>query len=167
MKFLNQLDQTKEGAMSRLAASRTNKGLSVKRAAHVVPPVQPRPNVSPRAWVLCEWLNSTSGEPCQPGPSAAAVVAVCVNEALSTDVKRRLMLMCDVADKYRNIAAVAPSVWLFPAGFFGFDAARFARDRNDPKCWPGLGDDGIATIIAGIKTNVLPRLPDQAVLVVG
>lgn len=83
-----------------------------------------------------------------------------------------MRLMRDVAALRTNLVSdPCPSLWIYPAGYFGFDALRFAQLRSekaDPApAWPALPADNLDNIQQLLVEKILPLYGARATLVVG
>ena len=70
-----------------------------------------------------------------PEGGALTIVAVYVHEQYSVNVDARIELMHDVARSESILPPDMPSLWAFPAGNFGFDAAAYANDDQHIAWW--------------------------------
>jgi hypothetical protein len=78
------------------------------------------------------------------------VITVCVDQAYDTAREARLELMGAVARRGRArgwVAAGAPTLWVFPGGYFGFDASKSRGPKSGGRglasqkrrnAWPGI-----------------------------
>lgn len=82
-----------------------------------------------RAWVAAGAMDA-QGMRCDPSQdSALTIVAVSVHEKCGSEIDERVALMRDVVRGTRLPEGTA-SLWVYPAGYFGFDAATTS--------WPGV-----------------------------
>ncbi|MEO5727332.1 MAG: hypothetical protein ABI134_33155, partial [Byssovorax sp.] len=95
-----------------------------------------------RAWVAAGAID-VHGRRCESSQDTALiVVAVSVHENCPVGVDARVALMGDVARATR-IPNGMPSLWVYPAGYFGFDAAAYSRhDGSD--AWPNVDSMEVA-----------------------
>jgi hypothetical protein len=111
------------------------------------------------AWAAVAWIDA-AGRCAQSGAEEAMpIFAVSVHEDYPTTLRDRLTLLEHVASEMgAHVPAGRPSLWLFPGGFFGFDAS----EGN----WLGLN-----TIAPGrIKrqlTTILTAFPSRATIAMG
>ncbi len=115
---------------------------------------------SPRAWVAQTWLRS-DGRRAETGErGAVCVFAACVYEQVSADPEVRLGLLREIGQGFASqVSPDAHSLWVFPGGYFGFDAAR----RN----WIDLTDADMRAIQRRMLSEVLPLFPAWSSVVVG
>ena len=124
------------------------------------------------AWVAVAWVDA-DGRKAAPERAAAALLAVCVHAAFSTDIAERCELVRRVATtvlaahpRLRDV----PSLWTFPAGYFGFDAWVFGflkRHKLDlGPSWPSLSTSDLAQIRACLRDDIR-ILPGGATVVLG
>jgi hypothetical protein len=100
------------------------------------------------------------------------VVAVCVNETLPVSDDSRFRLMRELAALRHEVAPEPfPAVWIYPGGYFGFDALRFAqllRAKEDPGlAWPQLPQGTLDSLQRTLAEQILPLHGPRATLVVG
>jgi hypothetical protein len=108
------------------------------------------------AWVAEAWINSDGGHALPEHRDAVWIFAVSVHEKYPTQEKHRIQLIRDVIARFRpRVPSKCRSLWVFPGGYFGFDAQRFE--------WPGFNIKYVERQIP----NVLKSLPRNATLVFG
>lgn len=90
-------------------------------AAQTQPPV--------RAWVAASAIDARGARCDSPKDSALNIIAVSVHERYAPGIKERVALMCDVA-RGKQIPQGTASLWVYPAGYFGFNASTIT--------WPGV-----------------------------
>ena len=107
-----------------------NRPSKKKRPATRRPPVV-TPKV--RAWVA-EARIDRAGNECHPkNKDSLAVFAVSVHEGYPIGLEERFDLMEDVGKRFRDrVPEGAPSLWVFPGGYLGFDPTT--------KSWPGFDE---------------------------
>ena len=120
----------------------------------------PFPAGAPLAWVARAWLNP-DGTAAQPGDAEAVrVLAVSVHAGVPTSVDARMDLLRSLAKEFQTeVPAGRHSLWVLPGGFFGFDSARHH--------WTGLSSVHAEAIAQRLLTDIAPKLPPLATLVVG
>lgn len=107
---------------------------------------QPQP--PGRAWIAAGAIDA-QGRRCDSfEKSALVIVTVCVHEERTTGIEARVALMGDVA-RSMPIPDGTPSLWVYPAGYFGFDAAMYARG-NRAAAWPGTEPGSVTAKLSNI-----------------
>lgn len=96
---------------------------------HTIQPIRPSSKKSeeqfttPRAWIAEGWVNHEWRLAQSSYEAALIVFAISVQESFSVAIRDRLHLINDVADYCSSrVPAGVPSLYVFPGGFFGFDA---------------------------------------------
>ena len=80
---------------------------------------------SPRAWVALGFANARGYEVQPEGKIALVICSISVRDSLNVALKDRLGLLDDVASRFtQQVRPGVPSLWVFPGGYFGFNAAR-------------------------------------------
>lgn len=85
--------------------------------------------LSVRAWVAVGAIDARGARCDSPEDGALIIVAVSVHEACATRIEERIALMRDVV-RSKQIPQGMTSLWVYPAGYFGFDAAAYARSDH-------------------------------------
>lgn len=107
-------------------------------------------------WVAEAWINSKGGETACDELGAVGVFAVSVYERYSADEHRRLWLLEEVARRLgSHVAADHDSLWVYPGGYFGFDAS--APRPFDQRAWPGFNAETVRTGLLEVLRNYPPR----------
>lgn len=98
-----------------------------------------------RAWVATGIIDG-DGNRCRVADERAlAIVAVSVNEGCAPEIEERIDLMRDVVrevERSKRIPAGVLSLWVYPGGYFGFDALEYSNG-DKAKAWSGLDPDDI------------------------
>jgi hypothetical protein len=116
----------------------------------------------PWCWVAEACIDSEGTEAAAQTPEALRVFAVSVHEQYPTDERQRLLLLQEVAQRLGSRAPPGcDSLWVYPAGYFGFDAAAF-RDGS-VEAWPGFD----VNVVRERLPTVLRGYPSLARLAVG
>jgi hypothetical protein len=114
------------------------------------------------AWVAEAWIDRDGYEGRPQQKNCLAVFAVSVHEAFPTGPEERLELLVAVGKQFRDrVPAAAPSLWVFPGGYFGFDPRAFHKDPATG--WPGFDE----TVIREALPSVLAAYPADARLAFG
>lgn len=121
-----------------------------------------RPLPSPRCWIAHARLRRDGTFTQAPPETALEVFAVCVHEAFPARPAERLALMQQVV---RSRTPQGPSLWVFPAGYFGFDARLFAL--RDPVHRPWAHPADLPRVEDAVLRDVLPLCPADATIVFG
>lgn len=114
---------------------------------------------APAAWVA-EARADRRGRQAGGGSTPALMIfAVSIRDSFSASIRERLALLGKVADHFaRRVPAGVPSLWVFPGGYFGYEASRIV--------WPGLDDSDLRSIEVGVAQQ-MRRLPPDSLLAVG
>jgi hypothetical protein len=122
------------------------------------------PGMPPKvwAWVAEAWIDRDGNEGRPQQKDCLAVFAASVHEDFPTGPEERMELLHAVARQFRDrVPAGVPSLWVFPGGYFGFDARAF---REDPATgWPGFDEE----VIREALPSVLAAYPKEARLAFG
>jgi hypothetical protein len=93
---------------------------------------QPRRLRAVRAWVAEGRVDRDRRQVAEGKRPALVIFSVSVHESVSTAIEDRLTLMSEVAARFsQRVPSGVPSVWVFPGGYFGFDAARRLMANSD------------------------------------
>lgn len=132
-------------------------GSPERRDQPIAPQALPVPSFASsrnaRAWVARCWLDPTGEVTTATDPTSVQLVAASVNESLPTTPPARLQLIRDIVSQFP--ANGRPTLYVFPGGFFGYDAAT--------QRWGGLD----STSAAGIERDLIALCPDSCRIVVG
>jgi hypothetical protein len=90
-----------------------------------------------RAWAAVGHIDGQGRRCDDSAKSALSIVAVSVNENYLMGIADRIALMRAVARKIADRMEGRPSLWVYPAGYFGFVAAAYARGDRAAS-WPGV-----------------------------
>jgi hypothetical protein len=106
-----------------------------------------------RAWVAEAWIDAAGQKADSVIDAAAAVFAVSVHEEYPASEEARVRLLEDIGREFSSrVPAGTASLWVFPGGYFGFDAAKYValklRGADTDQAWIGFD-----------RTAVLRRLP--------
>jgi len=112
-----------------------------------------------QVWVAVAWIDA-AGSRAQPGANEAIpVFAVSVHERYPTTRRDRFQLLQEIASRMRcYVPEGMPSLWVFPGGFFGFDAFRCR--------WLSLGKTELCAIKTRLAT-ILTKFPPGAKVAIG
>jgi hypothetical protein len=78
----------------------------------------------PWCWVAEVWIDAHGNETTAHAPGSVAIFAISVNESYPANVEMRLKLLRELAARFGGrVGDGERSLWVFPGGFFGFDAA--------------------------------------------
>lgn len=114
------------------------------------------------AWVAEAWSNAAGEEVAPQSSGGGATFAVSVHEEYPATEAARLQLLGRVGQQFRNrVPAGAPSLWVFPGGFFGFNAAVARTDQD--RAWHGFD----ASVVERELPDVLSRYPANAIVAFG
>lgn len=117
------------------------------------------------AWIASGYMDA-KGQQCKPDKAVLKISAVCVHEDYPARVKARLDLIREVLKeaeklaKKNQIPRVQPHLWVFPAGYFGFAAGRYARaedkdkapkEEKDGDAWIGLDEGTFETLESDLR----------------
>jgi len=104
------------------------------------------------------------------------IITVCVNQAYSAATEARLDLMSEVARRHPGwVASDTPSLWVFPGGYFGFDASKsrgpksgghglaHQKRRNG---WPGMAEEQTSAL-HGRLDDLRRKFPPGAWIAIG
>lgn len=106
-----------------------------------------RPEI--RAWAAVGHID-LQGRRCDvAAKSSLCVVALCINESYPLEIVERIELMTAAVHKMAHVLEGKPSLWVYPAGYFGFDASEYARG-NKAAAWPGVNVSVIQERLAEI-----------------
>lgn len=94
-----------------------------------------RPNIW--AWAAVGHIDGDGRRCTDSAQIALSIAAVSVNKAYPMAIADRIDLMRAAVLKLAARLEGKPSLWVYPAGYFGFDAAAFARG-DEAAAWPGL-----------------------------
>ncbi len=112
-----------------------------------------------RAWVAEGRVSRDRRRVRGRGRPALVMFAISVHDSMSTAIDERLRLISDVAARFsRRVPSGVPSVWVFPGGYFGFNAAAQA--------WRRFGADALREIEKGIRRRAL-HYPIGSLIAVG
>jgi hypothetical protein len=113
-----------------------------------------------RAWIAEAWAAADGG-PCQaPEQAALHIFCISVHEDYSATIDDRISLMMEIGNKFTGrVQAGTPSLWIFPAGYFGFEAST--------RSWKPLDDLKLQRIEREVRDVLLPRFPDHATVAFG
>ncbi|MFS8068358.1 MAG: hypothetical protein ACMG6S_18530, partial [Byssovorax sp.] len=89
------------------------------------------------AWAAVAHIDDQGQRCADSAQNALSIVAVSVNEAYPMAIADRVDLMRAAVLTLAARLEGKPSLWVYPAGYFGFDAAAFARG-DKAAAWPGL-----------------------------
>lgn len=130
-----------------------------------------------KVWVARATIDSRGSR--LEGPAASGgvtIITVCVNQEYRTDMDARLDLMGEVARRHPAwVTPETPSLWVFPGGYFGFDASKSRGPKSSGhssahqkhrKGWPGMGQEETATLRRRLD-EVHGEFPRGAWLAVG
>jgi hypothetical protein len=95
---------------------------------------QAQPSV--RAWVAAGTIDAHGARCDSPQNGALTIVAVSVNETCTSSIEERIALMHDVV-RIKRLPEGVPSLWVYPGGYFGFNAAAYSNGDGSP-AWPGV-----------------------------
>jgi hypothetical protein len=130
-----------------------NHGLTDTSPASVVDSVR---LPEPWCWVAEAWVDAEGHEASSQVPGAVGVFAVSVHEQYPTNEHQRLLLLQEVPQRLGSrVPQGHDSLWVYPGGYFGFDASSFA--------WPGFDAHAVRAGLA----RVLRAYPSRARLALG
>jgi hypothetical protein len=116
----------------------------------------------PWCWVAEAWTDAEGRETSPEARNAVGIFAVSVHEQYPADVRQRLQLLREVSHRLGcRVPTGNDSLWVYPGGYFGFNAAAFREDED--KAWPGFD---APTVLAELPA-VLRAYPSRARLAFG
>lgn len=101
-----------------------------------------------RAWVAASAIDAQGRRCIDPEKRALTIVAVSVNEGLTPTLDARVELMQDVG-RVERIPQGTVSLWVYPAGYIGFDAASYLSG-NEAAAWPGVDPGAVEAMLPEI-----------------
>ena len=114
---------------------------------------------SARAWVARAAVRADGTECGRYEEPSVVFFAVCVHKGMSTDIVDRLDLMRKIGSTFRSeVPAGTESLWVFPGGYFGFNASL----GN----WAHLDDAALARIRQGVARG-LDEFAEQSTIAFG
>lgn len=123
-------------------------------------PVPPRRGRGlPRAWVAMGRVDPDGRRASTLASTATSIFAVSVNSSVPATVRARIQLMDDIAQSLRSrVPSGTGSLWVFPGGYFGFNAA-----VNN---WTGLQTAELDALKHEIR-RISPTFPVGSILMFG
>lgn len=101
----------------------------------------PDDEIKTRAWVASGTIDAQGRRCALPESGALTIVAVSVHAGNRSEIEERIALMREVVQSTQTPQST-PSLWVYPAGFFGFDAATMS--------WPGADLVRLCTMLPSI-----------------
>lgn len=96
------------------------------------PAIKSTPPPSPCAWVAEALVDHTGREVAESGAAAVAIFAISVHQEYPAEIAMRTRLMLRVLSSFGvALPAHLASLWVFPAGYYGYDAVQNKWLKSD------------------------------------
>ena len=111
--------------------------------------------LQPWCWVAEAWIDSEGHESTSQTQNSIGVFAISVHEKYPIDVRRRLLLLQEIGQRMRShVPAGRTSLWVYPGGYFGFDAVASRGGGGEP--WPGFDAPAVRAGLPAVLRHYSP-----------